>query len=240
MRPPRRLVGCWATETLTEAELRELLRPAIADQALVDEPLAEEGLREVLEDATARQEVLRALDPPSRWERLRAWLARPATVADLATVAAVLVVALVAHRALTAREPASPGASATRPAAGALSPLVLAWLAELPARETGLASLRIEGTSARVSVRAPARVVLLERRPDGSTIQSWPAVATALLAPGEPVRVPLPSSPRPGARRLRLVAAPADLDLAGLPPAAIGAAAARLTLLDVTYEVAHR
>lgn len=237
---PRRLVGGWATDSLTQAERRELLRAALDDQALFDELLAEEGLREVLEDPVARQEVLGALDRPGRWERLRLWLARPATVADLATVAAALVVALAAHRALTHREPLAPPPAAARPAAGALSPLALARLADLPARDTGLASLALEGqATARVGVSASARVVLLERRPDGSTVQRWPAAGTALVTPGEPLRVPAAPPPQPGTHRLRLVAAPADLDLAALPPAGIGAVSARLTLLDLAYEVPH-
>ena len=240
MSDPRRRVGGWATASLTHAERRELLRAALDDQALFDELLAEEGLREVLEDPVARQEVLGALDRPGRWERLRGWLARPATVADLATVTAAIVVALAAHRALTHREPAAPLPTAARPAAGTLSPLVLARLAELPARDTGLASLALEGqAAARVSVSASARVVLVERRPDGSTVQRWPAAGAALVTPGEPLRVAATPPQQPGTHRLRLVAAPADLDLAALSPAAIGAVSARLTLLDQAYEVPH-
>ncbi len=63
---PRRLLGGWATDTLTEAERRELLRAALDDQALFDDLLQEEGLRGLLEDPAARHEILTALERPGR------------------------------------------------------------------------------------------------------------------------------------------------------------------------------
>jgi hypothetical protein len=243
---PRRLLGGWATDTLTEAERRELLRAALDDQALFDDLLQEEGLRGLLEDPAARHEILTALERPGRGERFRAWLSRPATVADLATVAAVLVVALVAYGVF--RAPAEgTRATAARPAARGLSPATIARLAELPARETGLAAIEVEGLpgdagprvhsgealAVRVSVRAPGRVVLVERRPDGSAVQVWAGDGPASL------RLPLAASPLAGRHLLRLVVAPSDLDLTTLPPAGLDGVAARLTIVDLPYEVAH-
>ena len=72
------------------------------------------------------------------WERLRAWLRRPATVADLLTVAAALVVAVVAQQVYQATRPARELPAATRPAPRSLSQAHLDRLAALPASGSGL------------------------------------------------------------------------------------------------------
>ena len=254
----KRLVGGYATDSLTEAERQELLRAALEDQELFDTLVEEEGLRELLADPEARQHVLAGLAPPDRWERWRAWLRRPATVADLLTVAAALVVAVVAQQVYrgTISERAVP--AATRPAPRPLSQAHLDRLAALPPSGPGApAALAIEGHPAvtplrvspgaplaiRMTVTAPARVVLLEVRPDGRVAQAWPAPGEApvlLAAPpsATPVvqRLSHAASTLPGTCRLRLVVAPAELDLAVASPADIERAASRLALVDLTYE----
>ena len=55
----KRLLGGHATDTLTEAERRELMRAALDDQETFDCLLEAEGLRELLADPAARQAVLR-------------------------------------------------------------------------------------------------------------------------------------------------------------------------------------
>ena len=94
-----------------------------------------------------------------------------------------------------------------------------------------------------MTVKAPARVLLLEVRPDGPVAQAWPAPGEApalLVAPPPPApvvqRLSHAASSLPGTSRLRLVVAPADLDLAAASPDDIERDASRLALVDLTYE----
>ena len=94
-----------------------------------------------------------------------------------------------------------------------------------------------------MTVKALARVVLLEVRPDGRVVQAWPAPGEApapLVAPpsATPVvqRLSHAASSLAGTCRLRLVVAPADLDIAAASPDDIEREAPRLTLVDLTYE----
>jgi hypothetical protein len=255
---PKRLLGGYATDSLTEAERQELLRAALDDQKVFDALVEEEGLRALLAEPEARQRVLAGLDQPDRWERWRAFLRRPATAADLLAVAAVLVVALVAQQVYraTSQERALPAAA--RPAPRALSQANLDRLAALPPSGPGAsAGLALDGhpggtpprvspgepLAIRVTVKAPARVLLLEVRPDGSVAQAWPSpgVAPALLAAPTSAaptvqRLSHAASSLPGTSRLRLVVAPADFDIAAASPADIEREASRLALVDLTYE----
>ena len=253
---PKQRLGGYATDSLTDAERQDLLRAALEDQALFDTLVEEEGLRELLADPEARQHVLAQLERPDGWERFRAWLRRPATVADLLTVAAALVVALVAQQVYQATRPARDLPAATRPAPLPLPQSHLDRLAALPPSGPG-AGLALEGYPAgtpprvgpgellavRLTVKAPARVVLLEVRPDGRVTQAWPAPgkAPALLVASPPPaavvqRLSHAASSLPGTSRLRLVVAPADLDLAAASPDDIEREARHLTLVDLTYE----
>ena len=255
---PKQRLGGYATDSLTDAERQDLLRAALEDQALFDTLVEEEGLRELLADPEARQQVLARLEQPDAWERFRAWLRRPATVADLLTVAAALVVAMVAQQVYQATRPARDLPAATRPAPRSLSQAHLDRLAALlPSGPGASAGLELEGYPAgtplrvspgellaiRLTVKAPARVVLLEVRPDGRIAQAWPAPgeAPALLVASPPAaavvqRLSHAASSLPGTSRLRLVVAPADLDLAAASPADIERAASRLALVDLIYE----
>jgi hypothetical protein len=109
-----------------------------------------------------------------------------------------------------------------------------------PTRERTLTreTLRI-----RLTASVPSRVLLLEIRPDGVVTQAWPApgAAPVLLVSPSPTtsivqRLSHSASTLPGKSRLRLVVAPADLDLALASPVDLERAAPRLTLVDLTYE----
>jgi hypothetical protein len=80
----RKLLGAYATGSLTEAERTALFQAALEDQALFDELAGEQVLKEVLEEPGARQRLLAALEPP----RDRVWLWAGAAAA--ATVAIVV------------------------------------------------------------------------------------------------------------------------------------------------------
>jgi hypothetical protein len=250
----KRLLGGHATDTLTDAERRELMRAALADQETFDRLLEAEGLRELLADPAARQQVQEAIERPGPWERVRSFFFRPATLADLVAVAGVVFVAVGSVLVYRAQVPTDRGRAAARVLApAALPPGALGRLAALPAHEAFPAGLEVEGRavplrvrpgealSLRLTVRAPARVLVLASRPDGTVAQVWPGPAlppalVAAPAPGGPGvrRVQLAAPSVPGAHRLRLVAAPVDLDLSA---GDVTRLASRLTLVDLFFEV---
>jgi hypothetical protein len=91
----KKLLGGYATGTLTEAEQQALFAAALEDQDLFDALAHEQPLHELLADPSARAELLSALDTPSnRQGSFWQWLRRP-LVAGLAT-AGVTAIALVA------------------------------------------------------------------------------------------------------------------------------------------------
>src|SRR4051794_16090701 len=86
----RKLLGGYATGTLTDAEQQALFAAALEDQALFDELAREEPVRELLHDPSARAEMLAAVqERPKVW----AWW-RPAAVLAMAGVAAVAVLVM--------------------------------------------------------------------------------------------------------------------------------------------------
>ena len=92
----KKLLGGYATGTLTAAEQEALFAAALDDQELFDALAREQSLRDLLRDPAARAELLSALDTPaSRSGGLWQWMRRP-MVAGLATagVAAIAVVAV--------------------------------------------------------------------------------------------------------------------------------------------------
>lgn len=92
----KKLIGGYATGTLTPEEQQALFAAALDDQELFDALAREQSLRDLLRDPAARAELLSALDTPARgmggfWQ----WLRRPA-VAGLVTagVAGIAIVAV--------------------------------------------------------------------------------------------------------------------------------------------------
>jgi hypothetical protein len=258
MSDPRRLLGGYATDTLTEAERRELLLAALDDQELFDAVLQEDGLRELLEAPGAREQVLSTLEQPTRWERLRAWLQRPATFADLAVLAATLVIGVVGYRIFLGYEPHEGGRAAAARSAVVVAPATLARLLALPPHEAVPAGLELQGGTAekisrvtpgetlvlRATLRGPAQILVVAERPDGSALQVFPAAGeppVVVAAPregGPAVRLlSVRAASIPGRHRLRLVVAPADVDLRASATADVDRVADRLSLVDLTYEV---
>jgi hypothetical protein len=92
----KKLLGGYATGTLTAEERQTLFTAALEDQELFDALAREQSLRDLLRDPAARAELLSALDTPAgRTGGFWQWLRRP-VVAGLATagVAAITVVAV--------------------------------------------------------------------------------------------------------------------------------------------------
>lgn len=237
-------------------EALELLRAALDDPELLDALLEEEGLRELLEDPATRERLLAVLQQRTAWERVQAWFENPATLLDLAALVLLGVVALASFARLALPTGPLGHRPVTEQHVGApLSPDHVTRLLELPEQLVVPAGLEIVGRPAgslapadplllRLGLRAPARVVLLEQRADGSVAQAWPALgqAPALVPPpeaGGPAiqLVSLIAPPQEGTHRLRLVVVPVDLDLGILTLAALQGVAARLTVVDLRYQV---
>ena len=87
-----KLLGGYATNSLTEEERNALLAAALEDQELFDALEREQGLKDVLDDRVARAEIRQALEAPESrgagwWTRWWAWGGAGAAVAALALVA---------------------------------------------------------------------------------------------------------------------------------------------------------
>jgi len=85
----QKLLGGYATGTLTPEERQALFAAALEDQELFDALAKEQSLRDLLRDPAARAHVLAALDErPEPWWR---WLMRPAAVGAMAACLAAVV-----------------------------------------------------------------------------------------------------------------------------------------------------
>ena len=89
----QKLLGGYATDTLSEAERSALFEAALEDQELFDALAKEQALRDVLQDASARQQLIAALGPAREPYARRAWrwLRQPAALAMAGGMLAVLI-----------------------------------------------------------------------------------------------------------------------------------------------------
>jgi hypothetical protein len=99
----RKLLGGYATGTLTPEEQQALFAAALGDQELFDALAKEQSLRDLLRDPAARAEVLAALDDrPAPWWQ---WLMRPAAVGAMAAACLALAVGYGVWHARQAQRP---------------------------------------------------------------------------------------------------------------------------------------
>lgn len=126
----QKLLGGYATGTLSEAERRALFEAALEDQELFDALAKEEALREVLEDPTARRQLIAALGPERGWwNRMR----RPLALALAGGLAAVLIVGgLVLRNSRQVARPEAMVADAIAPQPRAALPRAMEPLAATP------------------------------------------------------------------------------------------------------------
>src|SRR5450759_780485 len=106
----KKLLGGYATGTLTTEEQQALFAAALEDQELFDALAREQSLRDLLRDPAARAELLSALDTPAgRTGGFWQWLRRPVVV-GLATagVVAIAVVAVWQGTRVAPLKPAEP------------------------------------------------------------------------------------------------------------------------------------
>jgi hypothetical protein len=106
----QKLLGGYATDTLTDAERRALFEAALTDQELFDVLAKEQALQDVLGDPAARMGLLAALEPvrdsrpAGTWNRLR----RPLALAVAGGMAAVLLVVIGLTRRTARRDASHP------------------------------------------------------------------------------------------------------------------------------------
>ncbi|MCP5116775.1 MAG: hypothetical protein GY953_38600, partial [bacterium] len=119
-----KLLGGYATGSLTDEERQALYSAALSDQKLFDALADEEALREALADETYRRELINALSEtkPSLAESVAAWWRRPASLAWAGGFASLLVAAVIVYQitvprvaeqqvAMVSKEKAPPAAS---------------------------------------------------------------------------------------------------------------------------------
>src|SRR5881628_1310640 len=92
----RNLLGGFATDTLTDRERELLFTASLTNQELFNALADDQALRELLSDPASRRQLLKALQPAESgfFERLTAWMRRPASWAVAGSVMAALVVAV--------------------------------------------------------------------------------------------------------------------------------------------------
>ncbi|MCU1339665.1 MAG: hypothetical protein JWO19_5246 [Bryobacterales bacterium] len=91
----RKLIGGYATGSLTESERTALFEAALQDQELFDELAGEQALKEVLDQPGARQRLLAALEPPAH---RTAWWMRPWPWSAAAVTLAIAIIIVVSTR----------------------------------------------------------------------------------------------------------------------------------------------
>lgn len=91
---PEKLLGGYATDTLTEAERKALFEAALANQDLFNALADEQALKELLSDARCRRQLLSLLEPKKEpvWRRFAVWLGRPTSWAVAGSLATVLLI----------------------------------------------------------------------------------------------------------------------------------------------------
>ena len=95
----QKLLGGYATDTLTADERRALFEAALEDQELFDALAKEQALRDLWEDRSARAQLMAALGPRARDSfaaRAWRWVRQPAAVALAGVAAGVLIVSGIA------------------------------------------------------------------------------------------------------------------------------------------------
>ncbi|MGH9674352.1 MAG: hypothetical protein ACRD44_14325 [Bryobacteraceae bacterium] len=126
-----KLIGGYATGTLTAEEQQSLYSAALRDQELFNALAGEEAVRELLAQPAFRERLLTVLAPngPGLVERFGAWIMRPVPMGGLAAaMASVLAVVLFlrapveAPRELARAKPAAQPAAASTAKAGEPAP----------------------------------------------------------------------------------------------------------------------
>jgi hypothetical protein len=211
-----KLLGGYATGTLTEEERRALFEAALSDQALFEALAGEEALKELLEDPSCRRQVEQALEerPRGLVARLAGWMRRPQAWALAGTLAATTVLAVVVIRVYSPR-PELELAQQQAPAAAVPAPpsVPTAAPSEPPRREAAARPARRFDAPARPAVVAD-RLAAPEPPPIPAAIaQNAAAPAAPTMAAGGP-HVQAQLAPPPAQQKPASVGADSDKSLA--------------------------
>jgi hypothetical protein len=206
-----KLLGGYATGTLTPEERQSLFEAALEDQALFDALAAEQPLRDLLRDPAAKAEVLAALDGTPARRGWLAWMRRPwVPVLAMAGFAAVGVAVWQANRT---HETAAPQVIAKLPAP-APQPLPQQPAAAVEEKQIAPAAEPPKQTVAKVKA-APARRLELDRR--GVAVDAAAASAPASSRDAKDAVAPaaLPAAPAPAPAPVVAASKPAESQTAG-------------------------
>ena len=162
----QKLLGGYATDTLTPEEQQALFAAALEDQELFDALGREQALRDLLRDPVARAQVLAALDAPVA-ERAGFWsLLRRPMVAGLATACVAGIAILAVWQGTRTRPMAAPVLVADmkapevkalpEPAPAAATDALVKKKAELPARREVATGRLAKDTAPAVNLPAAA------------------------------------------------------------------------------------
>jgi hypothetical protein len=193
----RKLLGGYATGTLTAEEQRALFEAALEDQELFDWLVREQALRDLLGDPAARAQLLAAVDGTSApWYR-RWW--RPVPVAVLATALTALmaVVAIVAVRQSSrpARRRVTMARVVMPPPVASPAPILPPPPEMAPAKPMLLAPLQLPGVAPADAPPPPEPTVRVMAR---APMFTRAAPASGDLRPGQVPAQPRAAAPRAG------------------------------------------
>ncbi|HYL77573.1 MAG TPA: hypothetical protein VEU96_25390 [Bryobacteraceae bacterium] len=216
----RKLLGGYATNTLTEAERKTLFDAALEDQELFNALQDEEALKDLLADPVSRAQLQRALEAPVKtraawWSGRWAW-----TGAASAVAAAVIIVGVVRMNAPRGKEQSysvdGAVAPATQPAQAVVKDREAKPVASTPAASKSAAvEPKNEGRRARAD-RDVARMAAA--RPDSKSVPEG-AGRTQNEKKEEAASRPAPA-PAPGNRMADSIAVEAAPPPPPRPPAA--------------------
>lgn len=205
-----RLLGGYATNSLTEQERKALFDAALEDQELFNALEHEEALRDLLADTEARPQLLRALKqaPPAQRHGSPFWAWGLA--GSLAAAAALLFVLLRSPEPQrpapqeVAKAPAAASPSLTR-ADTPPAPAIIARMREEAQPVLAVTVVRRDsvlnpgdilqpGDPVQFRLRAPYSGTLTLTRPDGSESSITVAAGQQYTLPGTPLVIDAPST----------------------------------------------
>jgi hypothetical protein len=213
-----KLLGGYATDTLTEEERRTLFEAALGNQALFDALADEQALRELLQDPPSRAHLLAALgeERVSALGRLAAWMRRPSVLALAAAVAAGIVTIAIVNPRKTAME-RPPIVAMSKPPQQEPAPLQSVPEGAPKPKAAAVQKLAKELPEARTAKKdAPERdAVSPQNGPAGvSSMAEAPAAPQALPPPPPVVATAPPPPPPPAAQAPRQLAANQEVQTA--------------------------
>jgi hypothetical protein len=194
----QKLLGGYATGTLTPEEQQALFAAALEDQEIFDALGREQALRDLLRDPSAKAQLLAALEAPAV-ERAGfwSWMRRP-MVAGLATacVAGIAILAVwqgTRRRPMTApvlvAEVKAPEVKVEEPAPTVVADAVVKKKAELPARREAASGRLAKDIAPSANVPAPAALPAAPPPPPPAAMPAAaprPAVTETAVAEAQP------------------------------------------------------